>query len=475
MKNFINSTNKFLLWNLLLLIKLSASIIIFPFKTINEEKNINNNQDDITYNYENFINDYFNKLIYINMSRDNAPKDVKVLITYQENGFKMRNKSECINNNKIEEINIKVFNDINLKSKLNCDNINYNMIISKFSTDINFDNYKSLICGIIGFRIDKWEELYEAKNDITKNFYSKGYTNENTWLLKYISNENGFLIFGTDNLKEIIPNYNSENLYKIKAFINRGNYNWGFELQKVVSINKTKDKDNNTYIINKETIKAEINNDFSLIQGNYKYYIFIESNFFNKYIEKKICNKNYFDKEEYKRYIIFDCDKSLFNEKDLKDFPVLIFYDFNDNVKFKFDYKYLFTETKYKFFFNVIFSVYNEDNWVFGKIFLKKYLIIINPEDKLIKVYIDKNINNNTINNIDDNKNKEEKNNNNNTLKQIIFIVIFILFGFLCFYFGRKLRRERKQKANELIDEYEYNLKYNEIKEENKVINYNNY
>ena len=35
-------------------------------------------------------------------------------------------------------------------------------------------------------------------------------------------------------------------------------------------INKTKDKYNNEYIINKETIKAEINNDFSLIHGNYK-------------------------------------------------------------------------------------------------------------------------------------------------------------------------------------------------------------
>ena len=156
------------------------------------------------------------------------------------------------------------------------------------------------------------------------------------------------------------------------------------------------------------------------------------------------------------------------------DFPTLIFYDFNENVKFEFNYKDLFTETKYKFFFNIIFSVYNVDNWILGKIFLKKYLIIINPENKLIKVYIDKNINNNTINNIDNNKKIEEENNKKNYML-IIYIAIFILFGFLCFYFGRKLRRERKQKANELIDEYEYNSKYNEIKEENKVINYNNY
>jgi len=104
MKNFINSINKILLWNLLLLIKISKSMIVFPFAIIKEEKNINKNQDDITYNYKNFINDYFTQLIYINMSIYNSPKDIKLLITYQESGFKMRNKSECIiNNNKKNE------------------------------------------------------------------------------------------------------------------------------------------------------------------------------------------------------------------------------------------------------------------------------------------------------------------------------------------------------------------------------------
>ena len=291
MKNYVNSINKILILNLILLIKLSSSMIIFPFTIINEEKNININPDDITYNYKNFINDHFTQLIYINMSIDNPLKEIKTIITYQESGFKMRNKSECINNNKIEETNINVFNNINLKSKINIDKINFNMIISKFSSEVNFDNYKSIICGVIGFRIDIYQDSYEVKNDITKNFNLKGYTNENEWLLKYTSNENGFLIFGLDNLKEIIPNYNKENLYKIKALINKGNYNWAFDIQKVVCINKTKDKYNNEYIINKETVKAEINNDFSLIHGNYKYYLFIKSNFLINISKKKFVIK----------------------------------------------------------------------------------------------------------------------------------------------------------------------------------------
>ena len=123
MKNYVNSINKILILNLILLIKLSSSMIIFPFTIINEEKNININPDDITYNYKNFINDHFTQLIYINMSIDNPLKEIKTIITYQESGFKMRNKSECINNNKIEETNINVFNNINLKSKINIDKL----------------------------------------------------------------------------------------------------------------------------------------------------------------------------------------------------------------------------------------------------------------------------------------------------------------------------------------------------------------
>jgi len=288
-------------------------------------------------------------------------------------------------------------------------------------------------------------------------------------MLKYTSKESGLLIFGSDNLNDLIPNFNIENLIKTNAIVKESNYNWAFDIQKIICINTTKDNYNDTYIIHKESTKAEINNDISLIQGSYNYYSFIEKNYFEKYIQKKICTKYIYTKNEYNQFFIFECDKKDFNEKDLKDFPKLCFYSFLGNAKFEFDYKDLFTETKYKYFFNVIFSVYNVDYWIFGRLFLRKYLIIINPEDKIIKLYLDNNKNNKT--NVE-NKKEGEKN-SKLSFKQIIFIMLFISFGFLCFYFGRKFRRERRKKANELIDEYDYNS--NNIKNEDKVINYNNY
>ena len=477
MEKYLIKINMIIILNLLLLFKLSISLIIFPFE-IAKEKSENINSDDINYNYKNFIKDYFTQMIYTNISIGSPSRKIKTLLTYDDNGFKIRNISECTNYDKNEETNIIAFSDTNLKRKENYENINFILFNSVYIYNINLKNYNDLICGIIGLKINKYKynDIFGVKNDILENFYKKRYINESEWLLKYTSNERGLLIFGTDNLNDLIPNFNPDNLFRMKATISEGNYNWGFEIQKVICINKSKEENNITYIYNKGIIKSEINNDFSLIQGNYDYYNYIQKNFFKKYIEKKICSKNIFTKNEYSQYFVFECDKEGFNETDLLDFPLLCFYDFNDDIKFIFDYKDLFTESKYKFFFNIIFSVYNTDYWVFGKIFLKKYLIIINSEDKLIKVYLDKNKNNNTDNNIEIQKEAEKNDNNNKiTFKHIILIGLFITFGFICFYFGRKLRRERKKKANELIDEYDYKPNHDDNKNENKIINYNNY
>ena len=99
----------------LLLIQSSSSIIVFPFGIIKEDKNDKKNPDDISYNYKNFINDYFTQLIYINMSIGNPPKEIKIILTYQESGFKIKNISECINYKGKEEININAFSDIQLQ------------------------------------------------------------------------------------------------------------------------------------------------------------------------------------------------------------------------------------------------------------------------------------------------------------------------------------------------------------------------
>jgi hypothetical protein len=62
-------------------------------------------------------------------------------------------------------------------------------------------------------------------------------------------------------------------------------------------------------------------------------------------------------------------------------------FSFDANVKLEFDYKDLFTETKYKYFFNIIFSNSYRESWLFGKTFLRKYLTIIDSDRKIIQIY----------------------------------------------------------------------------------------
>ena len=59
--------------------------------------------------------------------------------------------------------------------------------------------------------------------------------------------------------------------------------------------------------------------------------------------------------------------------KEIEKFPNLIFISFQAEGKFDFNNKELFTETKYKYFFNIIFSIYKLEYWVLGKPFLRKY------------------------------------------------------------------------------------------------------
>ena len=122
MKNNLIHINIIMLLNLILLFKLSLSMIIFPFEII-KEKNANIKSDDINYNYKNFIKDYFYQNIYINLNIGSPPHEIKTLLTYEDNGFKIRNISECIDYNEKEEIDITAFSDINFERKIKFKNI----------------------------------------------------------------------------------------------------------------------------------------------------------------------------------------------------------------------------------------------------------------------------------------------------------------------------------------------------------------
>ena len=134
----------------------------------------------------------------------------------------------------------------------------------------------------------------------------------------------------------------------------------------------------------------------------------------------------------------------------MKKFPTLSLVLVSFQAEFNFTYKDLFTETKHKYFFNVIFNVFITERWVFGKIFLRKYPLLINFDTQTVGYY-NEFLHTDPIDDI----NKDNK-------YFIIFmiLIIIILVGIssaICYFLGKNLNKIKKRKANELIDDnYEY-------------------
>ena len=101
-----------------------------------------------------------------------------------------------------------------------------------------------------------------------------------------------------------------------------------------------------------------------------------------------------------------------------------------------------------------------------GRIFLKKYQIIFNSDNKMMNFY--------KVNKII--KNEKNEYNKNNSSKNIFLLVFsYVLIGgifLICgIYFGRKYCiMRRKQYANELNDNYVYEPKKKDANKEYKLI-----
>ena len=117
-----------------------------------------------------------------------------------------------------------------------------------------------------------------------------------------------------------------------------------------------------------------------------------------------------------------------------------------------------------KYYFLIIYSSFSGGYWKLGKPFLKKYQITLNLDAKSISFY-----NHNIKEEIKDNKNNNEK--TEYIILIVICIILFIILFIISLLFIKKLKGERKKRANELKDdEYEYNANEGEIENEN--INY---
>ena len=461
-----------------------SCILIFPFKTVSQNNN-NINSDSKEYNYSHFFNDYYNQLIYAKINIGNPPQEVKTLITYNDCNFKIGKARKCIYNSEyLSHYNRNYSNDFNYTDY-------YPYHISEFEgnrghsaeetiyvyTDLNLKNYSNFtnigfylgsdtndsLCGIIGLRILNYATYCLKSNNIIKSFKLRNIINNYQWILNYTSKDEGLFILGA-NLTELIPQFSDENLYWTYSIMGGSMFPW------MIMISKIECGENNMTITTNE-VRAEINNDYSLSIGNSAYNSYIDNNFFSEYIKLNICYKNIVSNEDNFKYVIYECDKKGFGKDNITKFPNISFIMRNFEKKFVFEGRDLFTETKYKFFFNIIFSNSWRESWVLGKVFLKKYITLFNLDSKMIQIYNKINKEENESNGKDEEGKKEKKEGNDNSSENYILYIILLNLFIVCifsilFYFIGKHFNKRKKKANELVDEYDYTTS-----EVNKTIN----
>ena len=201
------------------------------------------------------------------------------------------------------------------------------------------------------------------------------------------------------------------------------------------------------------TNEAEINFDFNGITSTLNYLNYINNTFFEKYYNNNIC---YDIQITYKDiYLVIACDKSKFN---YKDFPSIFFYHKKLNKTFELNKDDLFIEKNNTIYFLVYHHKIMFPKWILGYPFLKKYRIVFDPEKKIIGI---------------PNRNfiiKTEHLNKNQII--IIFLILIIIFMFLIFIkfcLILKNKINRKIRANELEENYEYlsnqnnNIEYKKI------------
>jgi hypothetical protein len=292
--------------------------------------------------------------------------------------------------------------------------------------------------------------------------------NDYSFTYKFITSTSGQLIIGG------LPHdyYNNSKIqqsqyFKINTYEpNNNQLPWSVLFNKIF-IEKT---DNNT------NMKADVQNNaksyivpnLGFIIGTTQYKKLIMEKYFNALIKDGICqlekinniNFNLYDLKN-NNYEIFTCDSYKIESAHKVSFPYLKFNQNNYNYIFFFSFYNLFVELKEKYYFNVIFpeETYLNNNWYLGLPFLRRYQFIFNYDSKTIGFY-----NENYKGKSEGNSETNTESNSSSYFKiiiQIIIVIVLVILIFVAFIIGRKYNDNRKKRANELDDNYEYLTKQN--------------
>ena len=365
--------------------------------------------------------------------------------------------------------------------------------ISKVSIPIkNKNNNNKELCVIfgIGSPLNIKKEVKSIPHFI--NFLKQNNIIDNySWTFKFHSRSEGRLIIGG------LPHTYEENtkFYNENKFKTRNTYSpedlehpWSFHFKEISFQNSI----NETIIVGK-WIKMILVPNIGFIISEDKYKNLILEHYFKELINKNICILEKTNITKYSKneiffgtsgiYEIFHCDQSLNKEKIV--FPKLNFVDPELDYIFSFTFTSLFQLIDNRYYFMIIFpedtrhAAYNV--WYLGLPFYFSNQFVFNYDSKTIGIY-NQNIQpgekeSKSEDNKNDGKNSQNNENKSNAWRIVIEIIIGILLVLIAYFVGKKINEQRKKRANELTDNYDYTAtEENNINgtEDNLIQNNNN-
>ena len=310
----------------------------------------------------------------------------------------------------------KIFSDFSLNK--------YNMIKMGFKHIFSPDKSKVPFgCGNVGLLVPS-NSLYM---NIDVNLIHQMHTNLNvdySFSLKYDNNNKniddinqGLFIVGLESYEknkntELIQIYNKQKSYDNKP-------EWKLSSDKIFIGNES-------FFF--KVVELIIKTDIEGIEIPYVFYDKLKAKFFNHYFQKEICKYeliNHF-------YIIY-CDSSKFSSEDIQSFPHINIVIYKLGFNFTFSGEELFYKRDNYYFFKIISLFTNsKSSFSLGRIFLKKYKVIFNPDSKSMYFYKNNTNNNEGYNDENmDNAIELNKSGKNAFLLVISYFFIGILFKIL--------------------------------------------
>ena len=505
-------------------------LIVFPFKVSTYIP-----KDDKSYDITDLINEKLISNLYTTIEIGNPPQKVTSVIIQDQNSFSL--SSEICENKAINTVNdLSIVNKKGLDlQKLNTykdefydcrfknyldDNKNVGILYhnisiynttflscqpadgalkqGKIDSKIEVKNITMIIkdyeknkklCGIIGLGapnrfpggVLKLRDVPLFINTLKKENIIDNYS----FSYKFYNRDEGRLILGAlPHQYEYHKNYYSEEKFRVIKSHNPTNVDFPWSIR-FDSIHYNNIKNETKYVQNPVTCFFSPN--LGLIIGEETYKNLILEDYFQPLINKKIC---FLEKTKMTNFLrlnyvfatngtfdVFHCNSSITTFG--KNFPKLIFEFKEQNILFSLTSNDLFSVINDRYYFNIIFpdNYYNVKHsfWYLGIPFYKAYQPTFNFDSKTIGFYISKNMNNEN----DANKkiiNNEEETGQKRSVKRTLLEIFFgICLVIVAYFIGKKINEQRKKRANELEDDYDYytnkKTNLNDINENNSPNN----